>query len=126
MRTRKLRHYTPCGECFGVAKLRDKTPADGSNLLKDKPAYMSPEQLTSAKVIDLRSDLFSIGIMLWELLAHRPPFERDNMEATCYALMSEEVPQPSEFNADMPPSLEAIAMRLLEREPKDAIRARAK
>ncbi len=49
---------------FGIAKLREATQAPGSALISGKPAYMSPEQATTAVAIDGRSDLFAVGIML--------------------------------------------------------------
>jgi eukaryotic-like serine/threonine-protein kinase len=103
---------------FGIAKLRDKTRADGSTMIKGKPAYLSPEQASSARVIDCRSDLFSVGTMLWELLTHRALFERETLEQTLSALLFEDVPPPQLYNPRAPADLADIAMRLLEREPQ--------
>jgi serine/threonine protein kinase len=103
---------------FGIAKLRDKTRADGSTMIKGKPGYLSPEQASSARVIDCRSDLFSVGTMLWELLTQRPLFERETLEQTLGALLFEDVPPPQVYNPRVPPDLAAVAMRLLEREPQ--------
>lgn len=104
---------------FGIAKLRDKTRADGSAMIKGKPAYLSPEQASSAKEIDCRSDLFSVGTMLWELLTQRPLFERDTLEGTITAILFGDIPSPLVQNPRVPPDLAAVAMRMLQRLPQD-------
>src|SRR5690606_849335 len=80
--------------------------------------YMSPEQLV-ARGVDARSDVFSTGIVLWELITRRPLFVRDTEAATVYALMNDPIPPPSRHRPDVPPELEAIVMRALSRTPAD-------
>lgn len=100
---------------FGLAKARSAGAASASEVLKGKPAYMSPEQANS-QAIDGRSDLFSVGVMLWELLAGRRLFLADDLRATLASLFFRPIPLPSSFQANVPADLERVAMKLLERE----------
>ncbi len=101
---------------FGIAKLREATQAPGSALISGKPAYMSPEQATTAVAIDGRSDLFAVGIMLWELMTGQFLFQRDNQQATLAAVLFDRISAPSTLRRDVPADLEAVTMRLLERD----------
>lgn len=83
------------------------------------PAYMSPEQAAGDREIDGRSDLYSLGIVGYQMLAGRLPFEA---MSTPSMLMKHIVEQPapvSDFRPDVPPELEAAVMRLLEKEPEN-------
>jgi serine/threonine protein kinase len=101
---------------FGIAKLRTATAAAGSRLIKGKPGYMSPEQASARDKLDGRADLWAIGVMLWELLTGRLLFEFDDFAATMYAVLWDDIPRPSTVCQGVPSDLEAIAMRLLERD----------
>lgn len=102
---------------FGVAKtaINAKTV---SGTIKGKLAYMSPEQLL-ARGIDRRSDVFSTGVVLWELLTGRPLFVRESEAATIYAIMNDPIPAVSRYRADIPYELEQIVARALARTPAD-------
>ncbi|MEJ7599241.1 MAG: serine/threonine-protein kinase [Kofleriaceae bacterium] len=99
---------------FGIAKAFDVSDGVRSEIVKGKPAYMSPEQANGER-IDRRSDLFAVGIVLWEMLAGRALISGTAKEAVAQILFRE-LPPPSTFNPDVPPDLEAITMKLLERE----------
>ncbi len=101
---------------FGIAKLRTATAAAGSRLIKGKPGYMSPEQASAQGKLDGRADLWAIGVMLWELLTGRLLFEFDDFAATMYAVLWDDIPRPSTVCQGVPADLEAITMRLLERD----------
>ena len=101
---------------FGVAKTKETKTVAGT--IKGKIAYMAPEQLL-ARGIDRRSDVFSTGVVLWELLTGRPLFIRDSEAATLYAIMNDPIRPPSRYRADVPPELDEIVMRALSRTPAD-------
>jgi len=115
---------------FGLAKQVSVLPASGdqehtltAGLTKEGTTvgtvpYMSPEQV-QGKTVDLRSDLFSFGIVLYEMLAGVHPFKRDSGFDTAEAIMKE-VPIPiSKYRDDVPQPLVAIIDKLLAKDPKD-------
>lgn len=100
---------------FGLAAMAgdDRLTRTGSTL--GTVSYMSPEQV-SGRELDLRSDLFSLGIVLYELIAGRTPFRRDNEGATLKAIM-EDTPEPlTRYKSDVPEKLQEITMKLLEKD----------
>ena len=100
---------------FGLAVTAgdDKLTKTGSTL--GTVSYMSPEQV-SGREIDQRSDLFSFGIVLYELIASRTPFKRDSEGATLKAIM-EDNPEPlSRYKSDVPEKLQEIIFQLLEKD----------
>lgn len=99
---------------FGVAKAIDVNLTQGTSV-KGKYGYLSPEQLR-CHPLDQRSDLFSLGVVLWEMTTGRALFRRDNDVAMMYALVEERIPKPSDRIADYPADLEAIVMKALERD----------
>ena len=76
------------------------------------PLYMSPEQ-ASGEMLDARSDLFSLGVVLYECLAGKSPFAADSLTSTLARLMSWEPPQPSRLNPQSPAKLDRIVLKLL-------------
>jgi eukaryotic-like serine/threonine-protein kinase len=101
---------------FGVAKTNATNTVNSS--IKGKLSYMSPEQLVK-RGVDARSDVFSAGIVLWELLVGRPLFMRHSEAATLYAIMNDPVPTPSRFRPEVPRELDIIVKRALARAPHD-------
>jgi eukaryotic-like serine/threonine-protein kinase len=99
---------------FGIAKAREASAATASLLIKGKVAYMSPEQ-ANGEALDGRSDLFAVGIMLWELLTGRMLFDGTAREALAQVMFGP-IPRPSSVRPGIPSDLEAVAMRLLERD----------
>ena len=100
---------------FGIAKAREASAATASTMLKGKPRYMSPEQANGER-LDGRSDLFAVGVMLWELLAGQHLFGGTSLE-TIAQVMFRPIPRPSTIRQGVPADLEAITLRLLERDP---------
>src|SRR5262249_46931313 len=78
----------------------------------------SPEQANTTVAIDGRSDLFSVGIMLWELLADELLFaQHDDFRVAIAAVLFHPINSPALHRPDVPPELEAVALRLLQRKP---------
>ena len=103
---------------FGVARLTTASMTGTGNIVGTAD-YMSPEQVKGAKV-DGRSDLFSVGCMLFELAAGRRPFHSDNLMAIFYKITHEEanfdlIPQGAEYDALMPILKKALAKNIDER-----------
>jgi serine/threonine protein kinase len=106
---------------FGVAKLADVFPAETrhtqTGALMGTPLYMAPEQARSAAAIDHRADLYSLGCILYELITGIPPFNAEGA-GEIIALQMFSPPQPLRDRlAQVSPELEAIVMKLLEKEP---------
>jgi len=99
---------------FGIAKAREASAATASTMIKGKPGYMSPEQ-ANGEELDGRSDLFAVGVMLWEILTGRRLFDGTTKETIAQVLFKP-IPRPSSLRPGVPQDLEAIAMRLLARE----------
>ncbi len=100
---------------FGIAKARAASEATASVFIKGKPAYMSPEQ-ANGQALDGRSDLFAVGVMLWELLVGRRLFTGEDTRATLAAVLFGQIPRPRSVRADVPKDLDRITMKLLERD----------
>ena len=100
---------------FGIAKAVAATGATRSGTIKGKPAYMAPEQITGAD-LDGRSDLFAVGVMMWELLVGRPLFAGGSLEETFARVLHQPITPPAELVPGLPPALDAIAMTLLARD----------
>jgi eukaryotic-like serine/threonine-protein kinase len=109
---------------FGIAKAATKAHQTKVGTLKGKLAYMSPEQCMGSKV-DARSDIFSLGVVLWELLTRKRLFKRDVEPAMIRAIMDEPIPKVNEVRADVPASLADIADRALNKKPEDRFQSSA-
>ena len=109
---------------FGVARLVEQTTVlTQAGMVVGTPSYMSPEQLL-AEDVDGRSDLYSAGVVLYECLTGRLPFEARTPVSLIAKLLHDEPAPPETVNPDIPPALSALIMRLLAKSagdrPKDA------
>jgi serine/threonine-protein kinase len=102
---------------FGVAKALASSEQSAIHLVKGKIAYLAPEQITLRRA-DHRSDLFTVGITLYELLTGVRLFKRDNDRETVRAVLHAPILPPSLFNPVVPPALDEIVLRALERVPE--------
>jgi serine/threonine-protein kinase len=100
---------------FGIAKARSATEATASVFIKGKPAYMSPEQ-ANGQSLDGRSDLFAVGVMVWEMLVGRRLFVGEDTRATLAAVLFGQIPRPRSLRGEIPKDLERVTMKLLERD----------
>ena len=103
---------------FGIAKAADQATVTKSGVLKGKYSYMSPEQAAGQK-IDHRSDIFALGVVLYELLTGARLFKRPNDIQTLNAVAECNVAPPSTVNARVPKDLDVIVLRALAKEPED-------
>jgi serine/threonine-protein kinase len=102
---------------FGVALARGNLHSTSAGQIKGKFAYMAPEQVQQDGVVDHRSDIFALGIVLWELATGHRLFKAQNDAATVTKVKEMEISSPSSLVADFPASLDAVVMRALERDP---------
>jgi CHASE2 domain-containing sensor protein/tRNA A-37 threonylcarbamoyl transferase component Bud32 len=102
---------------FGIAKLPSSTLTQDGSVL-GTPAYMSPEQI-QGKELDGRSDLFSLGSILYELLTGIKPFRGDNLSALNYQINHENPPPASPQNPLAPPAVDEILKKILAKNPGD-------
>ncbi len=102
---------------FGVARLQGhQTHLTEVGTLVGTPSYMAPEQLL-AEDFDERADLFSMGVVLFECLTGRLPFQGTTIVSIIAHLMRDEAPAPASLNADVPADVSAFVLRLLSKEP---------
>ncbi|WP_437821174.1 serine/threonine-protein kinase [Sorangium sp. So ce1078] len=99
---------------FGIAKARGRLSTTRGGQLKGKLAYMSPEQILCADVTR-RTDVFAAGVVLWEALAGQRLFDGGDEAALIGAVLERPIPPPSSLAAHVPPALDAIVLRALER-----------
>ena len=97
---------------FGLARSDAPRSRPGLGLVKGKFAYMSPEQCTG-EVVDGRSDVFSLGVLLWESLAGRPLFHRKNQYQTMSAVVADEAPSLLTLREGVDAELDGIVQRAL-------------
>jgi tRNA A-37 threonylcarbamoyl transferase component Bud32 len=111
---------TPDGQVkiadFGIARIESSTMTQ-AGMIMGTPAYMSPEQFQGVK-IDSRTDLYSAGVVLFQLLTGKRPFE-GNMATIMHAVLNSPAPRPSEMDANVTPALDAVVARAMAREADD-------
>ena len=96
---------------FGIARVIDASQT-ATGVVLGTPSYMSPEQI-AGKTVDGRSDLFSLGVVLFQLLTGSKPFKGDNINAILYAVTHNDYTRPSEIVPNLPPCIERIIQKLL-------------
>jgi eukaryotic-like serine/threonine-protein kinase len=102
---------------FGIALIKNRqAPVTELGTVKGKPPYMSPEQVKN-ETMDRRSDVFSLAVVLWEMLTGRPLFEGDSIYAIALAVEHQELRPPSAvLGAPLPLGLDAVVMNALDRD----------
>ena len=103
---------------FGIARAMQSgvTSMTQTGMVVGTPQYLSPEQALG-KSVDARSDLYSVGCLLFELLTGRLPFESESALGMAYQHVQETPPAPSSFNAAVPPGVDALVARALRKDP---------
>ncbi len=100
---------------FGIARITSSTKTQTGTIM-GSPSYMSPEQVSGAKV-DGRSDIFSLGVVLFELLTGRAPFDAENVSAVLFKIVHEPHPSVKAIRPELPSCAETILNRALHKEP---------
>src|SRR5207249_2473060 len=101
---------------FGLAVATDRSRLTQSGLMVGTVSYMPPEQAMGGEVTP-RSDLYALGAMLYELVTGRPPFVGDESVAIISQHLNTPPVVPSWHRPDLPPTLETLILRLLEKDP---------
>ncbi|MFE4590651.1 protein kinase domain-containing protein [Streptomyces laurentii] len=105
---------------FGIARAMQSgvTSMTQTGMVVGTPQYLSPEQALG-RAVDARSDLYSVGIMLFQLLTGRLPFDADSPLAIAYAHVQEEPVAPSTVNRSVSPAMDALVSRALKKNPNE-------
>jgi eukaryotic-like serine/threonine-protein kinase len=106
---------------FGVSKSATlasggKGLLTGTSAMLGSPLYMAPEQMRSSRDVDSRIDVWALGVVLFELLTRRSPFEADTMPELCLKVVSEPPLSLAQLRPDLPPALVGVVERCLEKE----------
>jgi serine/threonine-protein kinase len=106
---------------FGISKMADMTGlASGSvtrtSAMMGSPSYMAPEQMRSSKDVDGRTDIWALGVILFELIAGRPAFLAETVPAMAIKIATEPAPAIQNLRPDVPAGLEAILLKCLEKD----------
>ncbi len=102
---------------FGIARLSDSELTQRGTVM-GSPSYMSPEQVTG-RPVDGRSDVFSLGVILYQLLTGEKPFPGENPTVVSYRIVREEPPEPTMVNPVIPKGYDAIIRKALAKSPDD-------
>jgi serine/threonine protein kinase len=111
---------TPYLTDFGLARavqIGESSLSQG--VLIGTPAYMSPEQGAGEAALDSRSDLYSLGVVLYELVVGRVPFNGTTTYKILHGHQTEMPPLPSSINPDVPPAVEAVLLKALSKDPEE-------
>jgi len=103
---------------FGLAKLKWISSLTKESSTLGTVHYMSPEQ-TMGKNVDHRTDIWSLGVLLYEMLTGKLPFKGDYEQAVIYSILNEEPKKATEILKDIPPEFDRILEKALAKEPED-------
>ena len=104
---------------LGIAKKEDEDDnLTKTNVMMGTPAYLSPEQVENPKAVDIRSDIYSLGATFYEILTGQVPYPGKSSYDILRKIFSDPVPDPRSLNAEIPPELAAVVMKMLAKDPR--------
>ena len=107
---------------FGISKVTGRLAAGAAQTSRESimgtPTYMSPEQLDAKPDVDGRTDIWTLGVILFELLTGQQPFEAPTLPQLCMKIIREPAPPAQSFRVEVPPELDVIIARCLEKDPR--------
>jgi serine/threonine-protein kinase len=109
---------------FGIARVPTSAVKTMTGLILGSPRYMSPEQVIG-RDLDARTDIFSLGVVLYEALTGKPPFDGENVNAIMYATVNNTAAAPSASNAAVPQMLDLIVAKALAKAPEERYQSMA-
>ena len=112
-----LKNYSVKVMDYGIARV-DSSSMTKTGIAMGTPNYISPEQLKGQSV-DLRADIFSLGVVMYEMLLGRRPFKGENITSLIYAIMNHDPEKPSNVNPQIPLLFDHIIDRALKKEPAE-------
>ncbi|MDI3285364.1 serine/threonine-protein kinase [Polyangium sp. 15x6] len=108
---------------FGISKLMGSDVAlTHESQMLGSPLYMSPEQMNTPKSVDARSDVWALGIILYQLVAGRTPFHAETIQAVCALVIAGQPTPLRQYRADAPAGFEAVILRCLARNREERFR----
>jgi len=104
---------------FGISKVQGDHAMTQTSSMMGSPQYMSPEQMTAAKSVDARADIWAMGVILLELLSGKAPFDGDTIPELCVAILNSEPPPLSRLRPELPIEVGVIVERALKKNRDD-------